>query len=66
MSNVWGVVEDGYCVNIIVADVDWTHNAEGRYILSTHDNIAWIGAKVTKGKFEKQELPPSPDKETVQ
>ena len=61
MSNIYGVVENGVCVNTIVADAEWVASADGVFILSDATNIAWIGAKVYRGKFEKQELPPSPD-----
>jgi hypothetical protein len=56
---IYGEVLDGICINIVVADEMWIAQQPGEWILSTEDNIAWIGAKVVDGQFE--EMPHSHD-----
>lgn len=50
---VYGLVENGICTNVVVADSDWAGLATGKWILSESDNVAWIGAAVIDDKFEK-------------
>ena len=60
MSSIYGLVENGVCVNVAVADADWAGLLEGEWILSTPTNVAWIGATVTDGIFEVILYDPKP------
>jgi len=52
MSDFYGQVVDGVCVNVVVADAEWVGLLEGEWILSTTTNVAWIGATVTDEIFQ--------------
>lgn len=54
---VYGKIENGICVNVVVADPDWAGLAEGKWILSEPTNVAWIGATVIDDKFEAIPIP---------
>jgi hypothetical protein len=51
-DEVWGEIVDNICINIVVASAAWIAEQPGYWLLSTPDNVAWIGATVTDGKYE--------------
>ena len=51
MKNTYGEVIDNICVNIVVADEEWVSEQTDIFILSTPENLAYIGATVVDGIF---------------
>jgi hypothetical protein len=53
MSNIYGEVVEDVCINIVVATQEWILTQPQTFILSTPDNVAWVGATVTDGVFSE-------------
>ena len=49
----FALVDNDVVVGVYVADAEWVSNQAGTWLESTKENLAWIGATVTDGIFEK-------------
>ena len=49
--NTYGEIVNNICVNLVVADEQWVSQQTDIFILSTPDNLAYIGATVIEGIF---------------
>jgi len=56
--NIYGKVENGVCTVVTEADASWRGLEEATWIMSEPDNVAWVGATVVDGVFEKLPSPP--------
>lgn len=52
-STYFAKVVDHVVEGVYVADAEWVSQQDGVWIQSTPDNLAWIGATVTRNKFQK-------------